>query len=98
VDVLFVPVRDLRSVLAASGDATEIAEGLADEYDIETVVVTRGNDGALAYRDGDVVDQPAVGAETHDAIGTGDAFVGGFLAVHLQECAAEHRVSGLRGR
>ncbi len=80
VDVLFVPRRDAREVLDREGDAIEIAHGLASEHGFDCVVVTRGSEGAIALRAGSVVEQDVFEAETHDAIGTGDAFVAGFLA------------------
>ncbi|KAB1192395.1 sugar kinase [Haloferax sp. MBLA0076] len=83
IDVLFAAQRDAETVLGREGDAESIARGLADDFDFETVVVTRGADGSLALFDGDVYEQGVYEAETHDAIGTGDAFVGGFLAKHL---------------
>ena len=79
VDTLFVPQRDAREVLGREGDAVEIAHGLASEFDFDTVVVTRGSKGAVALRNGSVHEQGVFDAETFDAIGTGDAFVGGFL-------------------
>ena len=83
VDVLVTAERDAREVLAREGDADEIAAGLADEFDFETVVVTRGENGALARRDGAVYEQSAFETETLDPIGTGDAFVGAYLARRL---------------
>ena len=80
VDLLFAPIRDARSVLGYEGDAESVAYRLADDHDIETVVVTRGATGSLAYTDGEIVEQGVIDAETVDAIGTGDAFVGGVLA------------------
>ncbi|MDH5020234.1 bifunctional 2-dehydro-3-deoxygluconokinase/2-dehydro-3-deoxygalactonokinase [Halobacterium rubrum] len=80
VDVLFVAERDARNVLAREGDAEAIARGLADEFAFGTVVVTRGDEGALAVRNGDGFEQPTFETETHDPVGTGDAFVGGYLA------------------
>jgi 2-dehydro-3-deoxygluconokinase len=88
VDVLFVAERDARSVLDRDGDATAsdgddaatIARALRAEFDFETVVVTRGEDGAVARHDGETVEQAAFEAETHDPVGTGDAFVGGYIA------------------
>jgi 2-dehydro-3-deoxygluconokinase len=80
VDVLFVAERDARNVLAREGDAEAIARGLADEFAFGTAVVTRGDEGALAVRNGDVFEQPTFETETHDPVGTGDAFVGGYLA------------------
>lgn len=84
VDVLFVAERDARDVLDREGAVEEIARGLADEFAFETVVVTRGDEGALAVRDGDVFRQAAVETETYDAVGTGDAFVGGYLAQRIR--------------
>jgi len=83
VDVLFAPERDAETVLGLSGSPTEQAATLANEYDIETVVVTRGADGALCRHGDEVFEQSVYETETIDPIGTGDAFVGGFLGRHL---------------
>ncbi|WP_137286382.1 bifunctional 2-dehydro-3-deoxygluconokinase/2-dehydro-3-deoxygalactonokinase [Halorussus salinisoli] len=83
VDLLLVAERDAREVLGREGDAADIAAGLADEFDFETVVVTRGEEGALARHDGDVYEQPAIETDTLDPIGTGDAFLGAFLSRRL---------------
>ncbi len=83
VDTLFVPRRDAREVLDREGDAIDIAHGLSSEFDFDTVVVTRELEGAIALRDGAVHEQDVFEAETFDAIGTGDAFVAGFLAKRL---------------
>ncbi|KAB1197228.1 MULTISPECIES: bifunctional 2-dehydro-3-deoxygluconokinase/2-dehydro-3-deoxygalactonokinase [Haloferax] len=83
IDVLFAAQRDAEAVLGREGDAETIARGLAADFDFETVVVTRGAEGSLALTDGEVYEQGVYEAETHDAIGTGDAFVGGFLAKRL---------------
>ncbi|MFD1514220.1 bifunctional 2-dehydro-3-deoxygluconokinase/2-dehydro-3-deoxygalactonokinase [Halomarina rubra] len=80
VDTLVVAERDARHVLDREGDAAAIAADLATTHDCETVVVTRGAEGAVAVHDGDVFEQGAFPADTVDAIGTGDAFVGGYLA------------------
>lgn len=85
VDVLFVAERDARDVLAREGDAAEIATGLATEFDFETVVVTRGEAGALARHGAEVYEQTAFETDTLDPIGTGDAFVGAFLARRLAD-------------
>jgi len=83
VDVLFVARRDARDVLAREGDAEDIARGLAEEFSLGTVVVTRGDEGALAVRAGEVFEQPTFQTETTDPVGTGDAFVGGYLAARV---------------
>ena len=83
IDTLFVPLRDARTVLDREGDAAGIANGLAAEFDFETVVVTRGSEGAVALRDGTLHSQGVFAADTFDAIGTGDAFVAGYLTKRL---------------
>jgi 2-dehydro-3-deoxygluconokinase len=80
VDLLLVAERDAREVLGREGDPRDIAAGLADEFGFETVIVTRGEEGALALRDGETHEQPAIETETLDPIGTGDAFLGAFLS------------------
>jgi 2-dehydro-3-deoxygluconokinase len=84
VDVLFVAERDARNVLGLKGEANGIAAHLLREYDLDTAVITRGELGAVALHDGVVHEQPVFEAETRDAVGTGDAFVGGFLARRLR--------------
>ncbi|MDJ1432382.1 bifunctional 2-dehydro-3-deoxygluconokinase/2-dehydro-3-deoxygalactonokinase [Halostagnicola sp. A-GB9-2] len=80
IDVLVVAGRDARNVLDLEGDARELAETLGSEYDFETVVVTRGAEGALAWHEGEFHDHDAYETDTVDPIGTGDAFTGAFLA------------------
>lgn len=84
VDVLVTPERDAIDVLGREGDAVQIAHGLATDYGVETVIVTRGESGSLCLHGGEMYEQGAYGADTFDAIGTGDAFVGGFLTHRLQ--------------
>ncbi len=83
VDRLFVAERDAREVLNADGDASAIANSLAAAHGFETVVVTRGEAGALAVTDGTIHERGAVETETVDPVGSGDAFVGGYLARRL---------------
>ena len=83
VDTLFVPLRDAREVLGREGGAIDVAHGLASSFDFETVVVTRGTEGAVALRNGAVHEQGVFEADTFDAIGTGDAFVAGYLTKRI---------------
>ncbi|WP_049983407.1 bifunctional 2-dehydro-3-deoxygluconokinase/2-dehydro-3-deoxygalactonokinase [Halorubrum sp. BV1] len=80
VDVLIAAERDVNAVLDRKGSARQIATAVAADFDFETVIITRGENGALATHGGTVVEQPAFETDTVDAIGTGDAFVGGYLA------------------
>jgi 2-dehydro-3-deoxygluconokinase len=83
VDILVIPFRDAQTVLNYERDPRQLAHHLAAEYDLETVIVTNGERGSLAWHDNTVYEQEIYDADTHDAIGTGDAFVGAFLARRL---------------
>ena len=83
VDTLVLAARDAADVLGYAASDEAVAVELASTYDVDTVVVTRGEEGALARADGETHVQPAFETETLDPIGTGDAFVGGFLARRL---------------
>lgn len=80
VDVLVVAHRDAETVLDFDGPAETVARELGDEFGFEVTIVTRGSDGALAFADGDVVEQPAFESTNAHPVGTGDSFVGGFLS------------------
>lgn len=83
VDRLFVAERDARQVFG-HGDAPEtVARSMADRHDLEAVVITRGENGALALHDGEVHERTAFETDTVDPVGSGDAFVGGYLARRL---------------
>jgi len=84
VDLLFAPERDCREILQLDGAPAEIADTLRSQYDCETVVLTRGEEGALAHSGGDVIEQPVVEADTVEPIGTGDAFVGAYLSRYVR--------------
>jgi 2-dehydro-3-deoxygluconokinase len=80
VDVLFAAERDVRSILGFDLDTVPMVNRLATEYGLTTTVVTRGEHGAVALHGDEVHDQGVYEAETVDPVGSGDAFVGGFLA------------------
>jgi len=83
VDVLFVAERDGRTVFGIEGDAEAIARRFARAYGFEQVVLTRGDAGALAVCDGETHRVSAFDADTVDPVGSGDAFVGGYLTRYL---------------
>lgn len=80
VDILVAAERDIYNVLKRQGSPDQLAAGLAADFGFETVIVTRGANGALAVHDGVTYEQPTFETETIDPIGTGDAFIGGYLA------------------
>ena len=93
VDTFVVAERDADAVLERDGDPGAVAAGFAEEYGMETVIVTLGEAGALAWHDGETHRQGAYDAETRDPVGTGDAFVGGFLASRLDGGSVEEALA-----
>jgi 2-dehydro-3-deoxygluconokinase len=93
VDTFVVAERDAAEVLERDGDPGDVAAAFAVDYDMETVVVTLGERGALAWHDGEVHRQDTYDAETRDPVGTGDAFVGGYLASRLDGGSVERALA-----
>jgi fructokinase len=52
---------------------------LQDQFDIETVIVTMGGDGALVNCNGTILRHPGYNIQVADTIGSGDAFLAGFV-------------------
>jgi len=83
VDVLVFAYKDAQRILNWDGEARQLAHHLTSEFDLQTAIVTHGERGSLACHDNKVHEQGIYEADTFDAIGTGDAFVGAFLARRL---------------
>jgi 2-dehydro-3-deoxygluconokinase len=84
VDVLVVTIEDVRNVLDYDVEkAPQAAHRIAADHDFTTVVVTRGERGAIAWHDSVVHDHEGYDTETIDPIGAGDAFAGAFVARRL---------------
>lgn len=83
VNLFVIAERDAATVFGRDGKPIDEAAVLADEFGLETVIVTRSEAGAVAYHDGTIHEQSAFDATSAHPVGTGDAFVGGFLARYL---------------
>jgi 2-dehydro-3-deoxygluconokinase len=87
--LLFCGAGDAATIWGLTGEPQHIAQALLDRSAAELVVVTLGEQGALALaRDGTRYEQPAIGVEPIDAVGAGDAFAAGFLDRWLADPAA----------
>lgn len=83
VDTIVISEHDAQTVLRHEGSASEIASAIANNYDFNTIVITQGSEGATALHNGEQFSQQVFATNTVDPIGTGDAFVGGFLTRQL---------------
>jgi len=84
LDVLVANERKVRTVLDRSGKPRELANTIAAEYDIETVVITRSDRGAVALQNTPgtnvIHERETIETEAVDESGQHGAFSGGFLA------------------
>jgi ribokinase len=64
----------------ATDDLDVLAERVSARLEVETVVVTAGALGAVAWSAGQVASAPAVAVPVSDTTGAGDAFAGAFAA------------------
>ena len=80
VDLLVVADRDAEAVLGLDGSAEEMARELDADYDQDVTIVSRGAEGSLAVAHGEVYEQSVFETDDTDPVGSGDAFLGGFLA------------------
>lgn len=68
---------------------------IRQRFDIDEVIVTKGEDGASYYGDGIELHQKAIKVKVADTVGSGDAFLAGFLSKRLntsfsiEECLTE---------
>lgn len=63
-----------------SGTPEEGVQALAERFRINTIIVTMGGQGALLYTEGRFYRHPGFRVQVADTIGSGDAFLAGFLA------------------
>lgn len=63
----------------AAGDEAQV-RFLHDRFSIETLIVTRGGDGAMVFSHDTLYRHPGYPVTVADTVGSGDAFLAGFLA------------------
>ncbi len=84
LEVLIANEERIRTVLDRSGHPRELANSVAAEYNLDTVVITRSNRGAVALQDTPgtnvIHERETVETEAVDDSGHNGAFSGGFLA------------------
>jgi fructokinase len=83
VDLLKVSESELQ-LLSAEKDLAAGCAALADEGP-QIIVVTRGERGAVGWRDGQIIEIPGEPIQAADTTGCGDAFMAGLLARLLEK-------------
>ena len=65
------------------GEEKELTKWLSDRFKCDMICITRGAKGALVYNKGDFYEHPGFKVKVEDTVGSGDAFLAGFLAYYL---------------
>ncbi len=74
-------------------DEKSLLHWLSSEYEIGTIVMTRGEHGAIALRDGEFYEHPGFKVNAVDTVGSGDAFLAGFLVSIINGSAIEEALA-----
>ncbi|MCC5938980.1 MAG: carbohydrate kinase [Lunatimonas sp.] len=64
-------------------------ERLSEQFDLDLICVTLGAKGALLFQDGEIVSHPGYPVEVADTVGSGDAFLAGFITKYLDHQSPE---------
>lgn len=62
------------------GSLSEQFNKLVEKYSLSTILMTRGADGAICWRDGLMVEANPISIDVVDTVGAGDGFLAGFIA------------------
>lgn len=68
---------------------TDRVNAIRDKFKIDTMVVTRGGDGAVLYMNDDIIMHNGFKIDVVDTVGSGDAFLAGLLARLLENAKPE---------
>jgi fructokinase len=72
---------------------TEQVKKVQDELNIPVLIVTRGEQGALVNTEGTIVEHPGYKVLVADTVGSGDAFLAGFLYQTLQGATVQQALN-----
>ena len=61
----------------------DMVKWFSEKYNCKTVCITRGSSGAMIYDYGEIFGHPGFKVNVIDTVGSGDAFLAGFLATSL---------------
>lgn len=67
------------------GDEKLLTKWFAEKYNCEIVCVTKGGNGSLVFTKDKIFEHPGYKVTVVDTVGSGDAFLAGFLYIYLTE-------------
>jgi 2-dehydro-3-deoxygluconokinase len=79
VELLFIGESDARDVFGITGTPESVLDGLVTRFGAEHIILTVGGGGVVAWRDGQIVRQPAQPTHIIDRLGAGDALAAGVI-------------------
>ncbi|MET0463654.1 MAG: carbohydrate kinase [Chitinophagaceae bacterium] len=68
-----------------NGDLRDRMNWLQQRFNLDTVIVTMGADGAAVFHEDSLYEHPGYKVNVADTVGSGDAFLAGFLHRRLQQ-------------
>jgi fructokinase len=95
-DILKVNIAELELItgwFSHFEDTEDRLKVVQDQFHLETVIVTMGGDGALVNHKGTVHRHGGIKVEVNDTIGSGDAFLAGFLHQLLNDNTVEEALA-----
>ncbi|MFC4871276.1 carbohydrate kinase family protein [Negadavirga shengliensis] len=75
----------LADYYALSNKMDATLEKLTEMFDLQLICVTLGAKGAVIYQDGEIIRHPGYPVEVRDTVGSGDAFLAGFVNKYLEK-------------
>jgi fructokinase len=91
-DILKLNLAELALVAgwySAAATITDKMQLLQDRFQLNTVVVTMGEDGAMLNMDGMVYQHPGYRVQVADTVGSGDAFLAALLSKLMEKASPE---------
>lgn len=67
------------------------------KFSIDTIIVTKGGDGAVLFMNDAFYDHPGYEVEVADTIGSGDAFLAAFISKLMENASAEETIDFASG-
>lgn len=75
-----------------AGDTGQKLDALCQQFSLNEILLTRGAQGALVYKEGKHWSRAGIATTVADTVGSGDAFLAGYLYARLSGASMEQRI------